>query len=172
MSSSDPGRPIIRVLMFMSALALGGCFQPMYGEAAHPGLAADMRAITISPIKDRIGHYLETNLVVDLNGTGATPASKYRLTIIVSEGTLTPTVESQIGAADAATVSATATYTLTSLADQKTVASGVASSIAVYDRTIQRFGNLRAARDAELRLAKSLADEIELRIGAAISKQT
>ncbi len=33
------------------ALGLGGCFQPLYGEAAHPGIVADMRAIAVAPIK-------------------------------------------------------------------------------------------------------------------------
>jgi LPS-assembly lipoprotein len=41
----------------------------------------------------------------------------------------------------------------------------------VYDRTIQRFGNLRAARDAEIRIAKALAAEIELRIAAALAEK-
>ena len=27
------------------ALALGGCFQPLYGEAAHPGLVEKMREV-------------------------------------------------------------------------------------------------------------------------------
>ena len=52
------------------AAGLGGCFQPLYSEAAHPGLAEDVRAIEVAPIKDRIGHYLADYLTSDLNGTG------------------------------------------------------------------------------------------------------
>ena len=66
----------------LAALALAGlltgCFQPLYGEAAHPGLVADLQAIEVAPIKDRIGHYLADNLTTDLNGTGQTPTPKYR----------------------------------------------------------------------------------------------
>jgi hypothetical protein len=33
---------------------------------------------------------------------------------------------------------------------------------------LSRYANLRAARDSEIRIAKSLADEIELRIAAGL----
>jgi len=32
------------------ACATGGCFTPLYGEAFHPGVSEDMRAIAIDPI--------------------------------------------------------------------------------------------------------------------------
>ena len=40
---------------------------------------------------------------------------------------------------------------------------------ASYDRTSQRFANIRAARDAEIRDAKALADQIRTRIMAALA---
>src|SRR5271170_7623814 len=76
------------------ALGLAGCFQPLYSDAAHPGLVDDVRAIEVAPIKDRIGHYLADDLTTDLNGTGQTPPPKYRLTVKVDTGTVTPTVNS------------------------------------------------------------------------------
>src|SRR5580698_8771139 len=92
--------------------ALAGCFQPLYSEAAHPGLVEDLRAIEVEPIKDRIGHYLADNLTTDLNGTGQTPPPKYRLTVTVSIATSTPTVSSRTNVATSATVTADARYTL------------------------------------------------------------
>ena len=74
------------------ALPAGGCFQPLYGEAAHPGLTADMQAIAVEPIGDRIGHYLGDDLIANLNGTGSTPTPKYRLTVKVVQSSSTPTV--------------------------------------------------------------------------------
>ena len=150
------------------ALSLGGCFQPLYGEAQHPGLTADLQAIDVAPIKDRIGHYLGDDLISSLNGTGSTPAAKYRLTVTVTEKTETPTVESQLNAANAATVIGTAKFSLVKLEDEKVVFEGQATTAAVYDRTLQGFANLRAARDAEIRLARALADEISLRVAAAL----
>jgi LPS-assembly lipoprotein len=156
------------------ALSLGGCFQPLYSEAAHPGLVADLQAIEVAPIKDRIGHYLGDDLISSLNGTGSTPTPKYRLTVTVTQSTKTPTVDSQTNTANAATVIGQVKFTLTQIEAEKSdkadkvVFQGEATSAAVYDRTLQGFANLRAERDAEIRLARALADEISLRVAAAL----
>ena len=154
-----------RFAALLLALPAAGCFQPLYGEAAHPGLPAQMRAIAVDPIKERIGHYLGNDLITDLNGTGANAETKYHLTVTVTTSNATPTVTSQLQVSNAATVTGTANYTLTP-SDGTDPLVGVATSVAVYDRTAQRFANLRAQRDTEIRLAKSLAEEIELRVAA------
>jgi LPS-assembly lipoprotein len=157
----------------LAALSLplfaAGCFTPLYSESAHPGLVAEMREIQVMPMPDRFGHYLGSDLITDLNGTGSTPLSKYRLTVKISQSVQTPTVESQINAADAATVSATASFSLVQIDTGAVIVSGEATNAAVYDRTAQRFADLRAQRDVELRLSRALASEIELRIGAALA---
>ena len=151
------------------ALALGGCFQPLYSESAHPGLVDNLKAVEVAPIKDRIGHYLGDDLISKLNGTGETPPAKYRLVITMALASTTPTIESQINAADAATVTGRATIKLTKIEGNVAIYNGTATSAAVYDRTLDSFANLRAARDAEIRIARSLADEIELRVAAALT---
>jgi LPS-assembly lipoprotein len=185
MSSSDAAKLAGAMAL---ALSTGGCFQPLYGEAAHPGLVDDMRAIEVAQVNppgvgkpsatgidyaldrtDRVGHYLRNDLIFDLNGTGTAPPPKYLLHVTTSETTVTPTVQSQTGIADAATVTITAKYVLSQHASGAPVLSGEAVSSAVYDISEQRYANLRAARDAEIRLAKSLADEMELRIAAALA---
>jgi LPS-assembly lipoprotein len=151
------------------AAATGGCFQPLYGEAAHPGLVQAMHEVEVTPIPDRIGAYLTDDLIARMNGTGETPKPKYRLKVELSKSVQTPTVESQIQSADAATVTGTVMFALIRIDGEKTIYAGSATSSAVYDRTLQSYSDLRAARDAELRIAKSLADEIELRVAGALS---
>jgi LPS-assembly lipoprotein len=165
MSWFDRARAAAALLM---TLGLGGCFQPLYGEAAHPGLVEDLRAVEVAPIKDRIGHYLGDDLISNLNGSGETPAAKYRLTVTVAQSSQVPTVESQINAASSATVIGKATFTLTKIDGGAVLFKGEATSAAVYDRTLDSFANLRASRDAEIRIARSLADEIGLRVAAAL----
>jgi LPS-assembly lipoprotein len=165
MSWFDRARAAAALLM---ALGLGGCFQPLYGEAAHPGLVEDLRAVEVAPIKDRIGHYLGDDLISNLNGSGETPAAKYRLTVTVAQSSQVPTVESQINAASSATVIGKATFALTKIDGGAVLFKGEATSAAVYDRTLDSFANLRASRDAEIRIARSLADEIGLRVAAAL----
>ena len=152
--------------------ALAGCFQPLYSEAAHPGLVEDLRAIEVEPIKDRIGHYLGDNLITDLNGTGQTPTPKYKLTVTVSTASSTPTVSALTNVATSATMTADARYTLNKAEGGAQVLTGVASANATYDRSQQRYNDLRAARDAEIRLARSLSDEISLRLAAQLAAKT
>jgi LPS-assembly lipoprotein len=107
-----------------------------------------------------------------MNGSGATPPAKYRLTIKLTQTSQTPTVESQINTADAATVVGMAKFDLTKIEGGAVLYSGTATSAAVYDRFLQSYANLRAARDAEIRIARALADEIELRVAAALGEKS
>jgi len=152
------------------ACGLSGCFQPLYGEAAHPGLVSDLRAIEVTPMPNRIGHYLVEDLIADLNGTGqvASPP-KYRLAVKISTSTQTPTVNSMINVASSATMTGDAEYTLTKVDGGAEVVKGTASAAASYDRTTQRYADLRAARDAEIRLARALSQEISLRLASALA---
>jgi LPS-assembly lipoprotein len=165
----DRARPAAALL---AALALGGCFQPLYGEAVHPGLVEAMREVEVAPIPDRIGHYLGNDLVAKMNGSGETPAAKYRLTVKLAQAVRTPTVASQINTADAATVVGTADFELRKIDGDVLIYRGAATGAAVYDRSLQSFANLRAARDAEIRIARALADEIELRVAAALGEKS
>ncbi|HEX9170386.1 MAG TPA: hypothetical protein VF886_15920 [Roseiarcus sp.] len=151
------------------ATGLAGCFQPLYSESAHPGLVEDVRAIEVAPIKDRIGHYLADDLTSELNGTGQTPPPKYRLTVKVSTGTSTPTVNSLINVATSATVTGEAEYTLNKVDGGAEVVKGKAVAAAAYDRSQQRYNDLRAERDAEIRLARTLSSEISMRVASGLA---
>jgi LPS-assembly lipoprotein len=161
------GFPVLAALALAGALA--GCFQPLYSEAAHPGLVEDLRAIEVEPIKDRIGHYLGDNLTTALNGTGQTPTPKYKLTVTVSTASSTPTVNSLINVATSATLTGEAHFTLNKFDGGAQVLTGVANANATYDRSQERYADLRAARDAEIRLARSLSEEISLRLAAQLA---
>jgi LPS-assembly lipoprotein len=152
------------------AAGLSGCFQPLYGEAAHPGLVDDLHAIEVAPIPNRVGHYLAEDLIADLNGTGQTVSPpKYRLVVTVSLATQTPTVNSEINVASSATMTGDANYSLIKVDGGKEVLKGTATEAAAYDRTAQRYADLRAARDAEIRLARVLSQTISLRLATALA---
>ena len=46
---------------------------------------------------------------------------------------------------------------------------GTAFVFKSYDRTSERFANIRAARDAEIRDAKRLSDQIRIRLAAFLA---
>ena len=168
MLSSDRLRPLLRGSAVAAALLLGGCFQPMYGSL-NGQLQGELQAIAVDPIPDRLGHYLGNELIFAFNGTGSPVTPKYRLLVTVAERVQTPLIDTFFNRATAATVFVDANYQLLPAAGGAAVLSGTATSLASYDRSAQRFANLRAARDAEIRNAKTLADQIHTRIAAALA---
>jgi LPS-assembly lipoprotein len=174
MSWSDPiAKRVAPAALLAATLMLGGCFQPMYGtlSAAGPDVAEELRAIAIEPIPDRLGHYLGDDLIFDLNGTGSHVPPKYRLFVTLRETSQAPLIDTVQGIASAATVTVNADYRLVPIGGGEPIAKGTAFVIASYDRTSERFSNIRAARDAEIRDAKQLSDQLRLRLAAALSKR-
>ena len=148
---------------------LGGCFQPLYSEAAHPGLAEDVRAIEVAPIKDRIGHYLADDLTSDLNGTGQTPPPKYRLTVKVDHRHGDADGQFADQRRNVGNGARYGEYTLNKVDGGAEVLKGKAVAAAAYDRSQQRYNDLRAERDAEIRLARALSAEISLRVASELA---
>jgi LPS-assembly lipoprotein len=155
----------------LAALALGGCLRPLYGSATVGGAQVQDRlaAIEVGPIPDRIGHYLRNELVFDLDGSGNAPARLYRLSITVTENLDVTVTDYSTGRADSATLVVTASYQLVEQGTNKELFTGVAVARAAYDRSAQRFANLRAARNAQERAAKSLSNQIRNRLAAGFA---
>jgi LPS-assembly lipoprotein len=152
------------------SLGLSGCIQPLYGSL--PGgrdVAAEMQAIAVDPIPGRLGHYVSNELIFGFNGTGAHVPPKYRLAVAVAETAQSPLLDTVTGYPTAANIVVNADYSLLPAGGGAPVAQGKVTTLASYDRTSQRFANLRAARDAEIRDAKTLADQIRTRIAAALA---
>ncbi len=159
-----------KAIILASCLFLTGCLQPMYGMKVNGNnLDTELQAIYVNPIPDRVGHYLSNELIFALNGTGSSVPPRYQLSVTVRERVQTPLVGSVTGLAAAATVVTDADFTLLRMSDEAIISKGTATSAAGYDRSSQRFANLRAARDAEIRTAKALADQIRTRISAAVA---
>ena len=165
------GRALPRMFAaLLIGLALSGCVQPLYGPLSAGGdVAGELQAIAVEPIPNRLGHYLGNELIFGFNGTGSQVPPKYRLIVTVTENVQTPLIDTVSGYPSAANVVVNADYRLMPVEGTEPVTKGQATVVASYDRTSQRFSNLRAARDAEIRDAKRLADQIRIRVAAAIA---
>ena len=152
-----------------AVLGLGGCLQPMYTTVGG-NLGAELRAIAVDPVPERLGHYLQDQLITDLNGTGSSVKPKYHLILTPIERVQTALIDIVTQRAQAATVVTDIHYRLVPVDGTAVVATGVVSSAATYDRSAQRYANIRAARDAEIRNAKTVADQLTNRIAAALSR--
>ena len=162
-------RPTRFIIAAATTLIVSGCLKPMYGGVEGQALRSDLAAIAIEPIPERVGHYLANDLRFSLNGTGSQVTPKYRLFVQIRERVQTPLVDTISGRATAGSVVIDADYKLLPEGGGAPVTQGVAFTFASYDRTSQRFANIRAARDAEIRDAKALADQIRTRLAIALS---
>lgn len=166
----SPSISTLRTLIAVTILAiLSGCFQPLYVANENRDVRSELAGISVAPISDRIGHYLATELVFRFNGGGTDVPPRYTLTVVLRERVQTPLIDTISGRATAGSVMIDAEYRLLPVGGGAPVARGTAFTAATYDRSSQRFANIRAARDAEIRDAKSLADQIRTRIAASFS---
>lgn len=166
-SESLPSRLAAAALLAGAAAGLAGCATPLYAGRGG-ALGADLKAIAVDPVPDNLGHFLRDDLLTDLNGTGARPAPRYRLQLKSSERVQTALIDITTQRAQNASVVTDVTWTLLPIDGGPPIATGKATSFASYDRSEQRFANIRAARDAEVRDARALADQITTQIASTL----
>jgi len=166
-------RHVTVLCVALLALPLAGCLQPLYAPAGFgldsSPLAAELQSIAVDEIPLRLGHYVRNELIFGLNGTGSQPPPRYRLTVVLRERVQTPILDTVTGRATSATVIVDAEYRLITIPDEVEVTKGVAFNIASYDRFSNRFSNVRAARDAEIRDARVIAESIRTRIATVMA---
>ncbi|WP_442754369.1 hypothetical protein ACNHKD_15430 [Methylocystis sp. JAN1] len=159
-------------LALAAALPLAGCIEPLYGASGgldNSPLASELQSIEVEEIPGRMGHYVRNELIYGFNGTGSTVQPRYRLSVTLRERVQTPILDTVTGRATSATVIADADYKLVTWPQNVEVTKGTAFNIASYDRFSNRFANVRAARDAEIRDAKVIADSIRTRVATEVA---
>ena len=175
MSSLKVSRFLRVAAVVALAAGLSACFRPLYGPTASGGsLQTTLASIEVPEIEwpneqARIGHYLRSDLVYALNGSGMETPKRYVLKLSLRQTLSTPIVDAESGRASSAIVSGALTYTLTTPDGSKVITRGTATSSASYDRFQNRFATVRAGRDAEIRLARVLAEQVKTRLAAELS---
>jgi len=151
--------------------ALAGCFRPLYGPTASGEKLQDvLAAIEVEKVvtpagQERIGHYVRSELIFELDGSGQPRPKRYTLALDTAETIQPVSVDTVTGRADQAMLNGTVKFSLKD-SGGKTVFAGTARANASYQRDQQRFASVRAARDADIRVAKQLADDIKQRLAA------
>ena len=74
------------------------------------------------------------------------------------------------GRASSGTLVVNADYRLIDAVTGLPITKGTCYVFKSYDRTSERFANIRAARDAEIRDAKQLSDQVRIRLATALSQ--
>lgn len=175
MSSSETGsrlsRRTVLGLALGAAAVSGGCLRPLYAENTGSTLGGSVRTalrdVEVKEIKGLLGHHLRNELVFELDGGGEPDGTKrLELAATVREALEVITVDVANGRADSAVLVATAEWSVKRIGSNETVSSGRNVVRAPYDRSQQRFATVRAARDAQIRAARTLAGLIKAQLAA------
>lgn len=151
-----------------SALVLAGCqVRPLYAPTSvEAGPQADLPAIAVEAPASLPEQVYRNTLLFGLRGGGDGADPRYRLVyrmtiweqgIAVERGTGTPNVYQMTGGVS---------FLLKDVATDESIFGASVTSTDSYTRSSQNFANTRARRDAEERLAKSLAGLTQARLAA------
>lgn len=155
-----------------ASVALSGCLRPLYGPTTSGvPLQESLSSIAISevttaPGQERLGHYVRSELSFNLDGSGQVARKKYRLNLDAAETVQVTTTDTITGRADAAMLNVTVKYVLLPNDGTRPLGAGTVRANATYFRDPQRFASVRAARDAEIRAAKLVAEDLKQRLAA------
>ena len=155
---------VIALLAVVSACG----FRPLHapGGGAVPSVLAKF---DVAPIPDRLGQVVRNHLVESLTPRGSPIAAKYRVVVSLqlSKEALA------IARDDSATrfnVSLEATYELLLVSSGDIVLKGTVRSVSAYNVVSSDYANVVAERDAELRAAREVSDEVKTRLSVYLAQ--
>src|SRR5262245_19672558 len=171
-----------KLMRAIGALALaalaGGCFQPLYGDQSPTGgpvLRDQLSAVNVEQIfapkgtdEARIAVEIRNALLYDFTGGGYAAPPTHRLKISITSTRASIIVDRNTSRPDVENYGINATYALTEIVSGKVVVTGQTCSRVSYDipGQEQRFARVRGLKDAELRAAKVIADNIRSRLAS------
>jgi LPS-assembly lipoprotein len=158
------GRIIRAAAALVIAALAGGCFQPLYGEQSPTGgpvLRDQLSAVDVLQIaapkgtdEARIAVEIRNALLYDFTGGGYPAPPTHRLKIAMATTRASIIVDVNTSRPDVENYGINVTYTLTEIGTGKIVVTGTT------------FARVRGLRDAELRAAKVVADNIRSRLSS------
>ena len=172
------GRMIRAAAALAIAALAGGCFQPLYGEQSPTGgpvLRDQLSAVEVLQIaapkgtdESRIAVEIRNALIYDFAGGGYPAPPTHRLKIAMASTRASIIVDVNTSRPDVENYGINASYTLTEIATGKIVVTGTTFARVSYDipGQEQRYARVRGLRDAELRAAKVVADNIRSRLAS------
>lgn len=163
------------IVGLIPTVLLGGCFRPMYADVDSSnsrGMREILASVAIDPAQDRVDQQIRNSLAFQFTGGGEAAVPQYRLhldassssdTALVGGPDLTPQIDMNI---------ATCEITLKDETGEKILLRAKVFARKSYQSGLQSFSSTRAQRDAENEVAKTLADQIYLRLVSYFSSHT
>lgn len=148
---------------------LGGCgFQPLYGQRDRGSVTAELAAIKIKLIEDRVGQQLHNFLLDRLNPRGKPATAIYDLIIELKESKENLAIRKD-ETATRANLTLRAEYELRRAATGEILVEGFIRSVTSYDLVDSDFATLSAEADARKRAVREISEDIKIRLGIYFS---
>jgi len=164
-------RRVLLTLALGPPLALSGCgWAPLYAEPAAGPASAELRAIYVEPILERIGQRLQIALRNSLNPTGDPTPQRYRLRTTLATYLTNLGIESQ-GLASLGKLDVYATY---NLIDDKTHQVLLVNTVHVansFDLNPNQYSTVVGEDDTVVRSAAELNQEIVTRLALFMERR-
>jgi len=144
-------------------LLLGACgFQPLHAERG--GQAADLAAIQVGQIPDRIGQQLRNHLLDILTPRGSPRKPRYFLSVKLTENIQELAIRKN-AFATRANFQLIANYQLIDATTQLSVLVSGSQVVSGYNISQSEFANLIAEKDARAKAVREISQDIRARLG-------
>lgn len=156
-------RPLLALLCGLPLLLAGCGWQPLYADRQAGPADANLQAIRVDPIAERIGHRLEIALRDELNPAGVPTPQRYSLHTTLSVQREDLGIQAQ-GLATRGRLDVYATFALFEVKSGKPLFRGTIHSANAFDILANGYATTVAQDDADRRTVAELAREIVARL--------
>ena len=157
-------------LMLLTA-ALGGCgFRPLYASRGPHDWDPDLAAIAVSPIRDRPGQILALALRENLNPSGVSVTTRWRLEVLLSISRSDLGIQRN-ATATSSEITANASYVLMDVKTGARIYTSSSRAVGDFNQLNDAYATQVGADDAQDRALQELAEEITLRMALFVRQQ-
>jgi LPS-assembly lipoprotein len=163
--SRRTARILAAVLAVPAVVALGACgFEPLYARTTDDSVTAELAAVQIDPIKDRVGQMLQNKLRDALNPNGVPAKPRYILKVTLTE-TTQETIIQQTAFAARANLTLNVQFQLSHAKTRGGIYSGATTATSSYSFQTASLGTLAGEKDARERAVADAAEQIRSLLG-------
>ena len=162
-------RTSLLICLGLSVLLASCQVRPLYDDTA--ATRENLGAIAYSDADDRVELEVRNQLIFMTGGGAGEPAApQYRVDLKVESDLTGVMLEQSSDTARAGRVTVSADYTLERVSDNTVLKAGHRQVVSLVDFPAQEFAKLRAARDAENRAARELAELIRADLAMVLGR--
>jgi len=155
---------LLTLALLWPAAVLTGCgWEPLYANHQTAAGAADLRAIAVAPIPERVGQQLERGLRYSFNPNGEAVKPLYKLNIVLQKSLQDLGIQSQ-GLGTRGDAHLVATYKLIEVATNKELQQGFVHATDSFDIQANGYSTVVAENDAATRDVEEIRREIVARL--------